>query len=108
MIEPGNFLGGTKLFAGNIVEKTAEDLKQKMPEEVKKAYGEDFFKSRIELMRGYTGSGSSDLSPVIEAYINALLDVFPQVRYQPMQMFFKVRSFVATHLPEFFFEWYYT
>ena len=39
------------------------------------------------------------LSVVLEAFSNALLDVFPQRRYQAMNLYFKVKVFVAEHLP---------
>ena len=55
----------------------------------------------------YNTSIDSSTTTVIESYTNALLDVFPQVRYQPMGLFWKVRTFVYTHLPESIFDWIY-
>jgi hypothetical protein len=108
MIEPGNFLAGTKLFDAKIIDQTAEGMWNKMSDEVKNAYGEELFKSRADLMKSYTIGGVQDLSPVLDGFTNGLLDVFPQVRYQPMTWQFKLRTFVATHLPEVFFDWMYT
>ena len=66
--------------------------------------------------------GITDISPVIDSYTDALLDVFPQVsqtepwlcmcvypslhqaRYQPMDLYFKTRVWVAHHLPEAVYE----
>merc|ERR1712223_1087974 len=108
MLEPGNFLAGTKLFDNEIINRTADDMWQNMASEVKNGYGEDFFNSRKELMKSYNNSGMRDLSPVLEGYSNGLLDVFPQVRYQPANLQFKMRFFAHNHLPESLFEWYYT
>jgi hypothetical protein len=44
---------------------------------------------------------------LFQAYTDGLLDVFPQKRYQPMNLYFKVRVFIATHLPEFFYDYLY-
>ena len=55
-------------------------------------------------MTSYMKNGLADISPVINSYTDALLDVFPQKRYQPMDLYFKVRLFIATHLPEIFYD----
>ncbi len=104
MIEPGNYLAGTSLFEGKIIDATAEAMWNKMSPEVKGAYGREFFDSRSQLMRSYSESGIRNLTPVLESYTNGLLDVFPQVRYQPATWQFKMRFFIATHFPEIFFD----
>ena len=53
MIEPGNYLSGTNLFQGEVIDSTAEKMWETMTNEVKSAYGRDFFNSRVELMRTY-------------------------------------------------------
>ena len=55
-------------------------------------------------MRSYMKGGVTDIGPVIDSYTDALLDAYPQARYQPMDLYFKVRSFVGTHLPEIVYE----
>ena len=93
-------------------------------------------------MKGYMTGGITDISPVINSYTDALLDVFPQVRldvddkkadilsckfvgssrtklkhdirvvdikflqdrYQPMDLYFKTRVWIAHHLPEIVYE----
>ena len=123
MIEPGNYLAGTSLFQGEIINATGNEMWSKMNPEVRSAYGEDFFNGRIELMRKYRlilvvskkllennfilfsrDFGLKNLDPVIEAYTNALLDVYTQVRYQPTELKFRMRFFIYTHLPEIFFD----
>ena len=42
-----------------------------------------------------------------QAYTDGLLDVYPQKRYQPMNFYFKIRVFIATHLPEIFYDYLY-
>ena len=108
LIEPGNYLAGTALFNQKIVNDQAEAMWSEMSDEVKSAYGQDYFKMRTDMMAVYQKNSIKDLTPVLEAYTNALLDVWPAVRYQPMTAFWKIRAFVSTHLPESIFEWYYT
>ena len=101
MLEPMNFIAGTNIFNESFVKSQADKLWSAMSAEVREAYGgEAGFDAAVDTMRGYMNGGSPDTRPVIEAYTNALLDVFPQVRYQPMDLSNKVRNFVATHLPE--------
>ena len=107
MIEPGNFLAATKLFDQKIIGKQADAMWEKMTDEVKSAYGETYFRNKVAKMDTYFSIGFKTVTPVIESYTNALLDVFPQVRYQPMGLFWKVRTFVYTHLPEAIFDWIY-
>ena len=71
---------------------------------VSSAYGKSYFDTKVSVMTGYMKGGISDISPVIDSYTDALLDVFPQKRYQPMDVYFKLRVFIATHLPEIFYD----
>ncbi len=52
-----------------------------MNDEVRAAYGEKHFQMRTKSMIKYLETGYQDVQPVIEAYTNALIDVFPQQRY---------------------------
>ena len=80
------------------IEADSKAMWDNMSEEVTKAYGEDYFKERVEIMKGYMTTGEADQSPVLDAITNGLLDVFPQKRYQAMNMYWKVRTFNATSL----------
>ena len=119
VLEPGNFIAGTNIFNEKFVRSQAELMWGNMGEEIKAAYGKQYFDKKVEVMRSYMNNGISDISPVINSYTDALLDVFPQVRqniacnlsshhlqarYQPMDLYFKVRVLVATHLPEYVYE----
>ena len=73
-----------------------------MSEETKSAYGKSYMDQRLKAMDAYYADSVKSTQPVIEAYTNALLDVFPQKRYCPMDLFYRIRVFVATHLPEIF------
>ena len=106
-IEPGNFIAGTKILTSQKIEADSKAMWDNMSEEVTKAYGEDYFRERVEIMKGYMTTGEADQSPVLDAITNGLLDVFPQKRYQAMNMYWKVRTFIATHLPEIFYDWIY-
>ena len=72
-----------------------------MGEEVKNAYGRQYFDKKVEVMRSYMNNGIPDIMPVIHTYTDALLDLFPQARYQPMDNYFKVRCFIATMIKAF-------
>ena len=121
ILEPGNFIAGTNIFNEKFVKAQAELMWQGMDEEVKTTYTKAYFDKKVEVMRSYMNNGISDISPVINSYTDALLDIFPQVnkktpgfifntiknvkaRYQPMDLYFKLRCFVATHFPEFVYE----
>ena len=106
-IEPGNFIAGTKILTTQKIEADSKAMWDNMSEEVTKAYGEEYFKERVEIMKGYMTTGEADQSPVLDAITNGLLDVFPQKRYQAMNMYWKIRTFIATHLPEIFYDWIY-
>jgi len=100
ILEPGNFIAGTNIFNEKFVLSQAEMMWEGMDEEVKKTYSKQYFDKKVEIMRGYMNGGVTDISPVIDSYTDALLDMFPQARYQPMDLYFKVRCFIATHFPE--------
>ena len=106
-IEPGNFIAGTKILTSKKIEDDAKAMWDNMSDEVTEAYGKDYFKERVEIMKGYMTTGEADQSPVTDAIMNGLLDVFPQKRYQAMNMYWKVRTFIALHLPEIFYDMIY-
>lgn len=80
VLEPGNFIAGTNIFNEKFVRSQAELMWANMGEEIKAAYGKQYFDKKVEVMRSYMNNGISDISPVINSYTDALLDVFPQVR----------------------------
>ncbi|XP_023329800.1 D-beta-hydroxybutyrate dehydrogenase, mitochondrial [Eurytemora carolleeae] len=100
LLEPGNFIAGTNIFNEKFVKSQAEEMWANMNPEVKIAYGREHFDKKVDVMNSYMLNGCTDISPVIDSYTDALLDVFPQVRYQPMDLYFKTRCFIATHFPE--------
>ena len=104
IIEPGNFIAGTKILTDKKIESDSNEMWSNMSDEVKAAYGEDYFNERVKIMKGYMSTGESDQSPVLDAITNGLIDVFPQKRYQAMDMYWVVRTFIATHLPEIFYD----
>merc|ERR1712198_370600 len=107
LLEPGNFIAGTNIFNEKFVISQAEQMWQEMGEEVKQAYGREHFDKKVSVMRSYMNNGCTDIMPVINSYTDALLDVFPQARYQPMDLYFKTRTFIATHFPEKIYEMIY-
>lgn len=107
ILEPGNFIAGTNIFNEDFVMAQAELMWNNMDQEIKDAYGKDYFNQKVEIMRGYMNNGIPDIMPVINTYTDALLDAFPQDRYQPMDNYFKVRCFIATHMPEVVYDYLY-
>merc|ERR1711973_193442 len=104
ILEPGNYIAGTNIFNEKFVQSQADMMWAGMDEEIKQAYGTKYFDEKVDVMRSYMNNGCTDIMPVINSYTDALLDVFPQVRYQPMDLYFKIRCFVATHFPEKIYE----
>ncbi|KAF2355580.1 Short-chain dehydrogenase/reductase SDR [Trinorchestia longiramus] len=104
VIEPGNFVAGTNIFTEESVEKSAQEMWNNMSEEVKQDYGEDVFQERVTLMKSYITGGATDLTPVLQSFSAALLDATPQARYQPMDLYYKTRVFIASHCPEWVYD----
>jgi len=104
ILEPGNFIAGTNIFNEKFVQSQADSMWSSMDDDIKNAYGKEHFDKKVAVMRSYMNNGCTDIMPVINSYTDALLDVFPQVRYQPMDLYFKIRCFVATHFPEKIYE----
>ena len=80
VLEPGNFIAGTNIFNEKFVKSQAELMWSKMDPEVQEVYTKKYFDQKVEVMRSYMNNGITDISPVIDSYTNALLDVYPQVR----------------------------
>ena len=54
---------------------------------------------QVKMMETYCNGGMTDLTPVINAYEDALLARWPFTRYQPMDAFWAIRYFIFTHFP---------
>lgn len=50
-------------------------------------------------MAGYCNVGTTDLTPVTDAYEDALLSERPCIRYNPMSPYWIFRIYLTTHLP---------
>lgn len=107
MLEPGNYIAGTNIFTKQSVKKLSKEIWSKMTDDVKSAYGKPWFDSRIAEMEGYCNAGMSDLTPVVDAYEDALFSRFPLIRYQPMEAYWTIRSFVFTHFPSLLSDYWY-
>ncbi|CAK8691358.1 unnamed protein product [Clavelina lepadiformis] len=99
IIEPGNYIAGTDIFTKESVKEMSKLLWNNMPDNIKEDYGQELFDFRVNQLVGYTNAGMSDLSPVLNAYEDALLSRFPFIRYQPMESYWTIRSFIFTHFP---------
>ena len=72
---------GTNIFNENFVKSQAELMWSKMEKEVQDVYTKNYFDQKVEVMRSYMNNGITDISPVIDSYTDALLDVYPQVSW---------------------------
>nr|CAD7463207.1 unnamed protein product [Timema tahoe] len=108
MIEPGNFVNATGIFTPESIRREADSLWKKIPPQVQKDYTKTYFDGVINNMIFYSTKGTSDKSSVLDAMTQALLHRFPHPRYQPMEAYFKLRTWVNTHLPEWIYEYFYT
>ena len=63
-----------------------------------------YHQKRISATKRHMVDHDQRLSVVLEAFSNALLDVFPQRRYHAMNLYFKVKVFFAEHLPGIIFD----
>lgn len=52
-------------------------------------------------MVSYCNKGMRDLTPVTDAYADALLSRHPYNIYNPMSPYWQIRLFIMTHLPSF-------
>lgn len=80
ILEPGNFIAGTNIFNEKFVKSQADLMWNGMDSEVQNVYTRQYFDKKVEVMRSYMNNGISDISPVIDAYTDSLLDMFPQVK----------------------------
>jgi len=103
-IEPGNYIAGTKILTEEKIQSASDEMWDNMSDRVRSDYGEKYFRERVEIMKSYMGTGCAEQTPVIDSIYNALSDAFPQKRYYPMNLYWKVRAFVAHHLPEIFYD----
>lgn len=62
-------------------EKQYQHLLQNLSPSLLEEYGEDYILETKDLFQNYAKSASEDLSPVINAIVEALLSPQPQVRY---------------------------
>lgn len=105
VIEPGNFIAGTSLYNADMVKAQSKRMWDAMSEEVRNAYGQNYFDGKTETMLSYTTAGVSDISPVINAMSDAVSRMYPRNRYQPMSPLERLKIAVATHLPEYVFDY---
>ncbi|KAK8400502.1 hypothetical protein O3P69_003280 [Scylla paramamosain] len=95
---------GTSIFTEASIREMAAKMWESMDPEVKADYGRERFEARVQLMKSYSNSGDTDVTPVLNAFTEGLVQRWPQVRYNPMNVYFRTRVFIATHLPECIYE----
>ena len=60
VIEPGNFIAGTSLYNADMVKAQSQRMWDGMDENVREAYGQDYFDGKTNLMLSYTTAGVSN------------------------------------------------
>ncbi len=79
VVEPGNHVSSA---SENALQREADAMWAAAGKEVRDAYGEAYYRRRVAAMKALMADGCHDVTMVMEAFENALLDVFPQRRYQ--------------------------
>ncbi|XP_069951240.1 D-beta-hydroxybutyrate dehydrogenase, mitochondrial isoform X1 [Cherax quadricarinatus] len=105
LIEPGNYTAGTNILTARDVHHYEKSMWAEMDQEVKDAYGKDFFDQAIQFHLSCACSGNPDVSEVIYAMTEALTQQFPQSRYQPMDIFLYLMVFISQHFPEWVYDY---
>uniref|UniRef100_A0A8D0HIL6 D-beta-hydroxybutyrate dehydrogenase, mitochondrial n=1 Tax=Sphenodon punctatus TaxID=8508 RepID=A0A8D0HIL6_SPHPU len=99
IVEPGNYIAGTRLYSPERIKTIAEKMWEELPEVVRQDYGRKYFDEQIAKMESYCNSGSADTSPVIESIGHALSAPIPYTRYHPMDYYWWLRMQIMTHMP---------
>ncbi|XP_045607758.1 D-beta-hydroxybutyrate dehydrogenase, mitochondrial isoform X2 [Procambarus clarkii] len=105
IIEPGNFANGTLLFATNeVVEKEVRSMWTSLSDQHREDYKELYCKKVEGFMKNFRRQGAKDISPVINAFTEALTQTHPQDRYCPMELKMYVVAFISNHFPAFVYD----
>lgn len=104
LIEPGNFTAGTNILRKEAVLHYERQMWDAMEEEVREAYGKNYYDQTTELRLEAITSGNPDISEVIYAMTEALTQRLPQGRYQPMDLYLYLVLFLAQHFPEWLYD----
>nr|XP_045608263.1 D-beta-hydroxybutyrate dehydrogenase, mitochondrial-like isoform X1 [Procambarus clarkii] len=100
IVEPGNFAAGTLLFGPDLAgPERVKALLATVSDDVKKDYGEDYHKRLEGFVKNIYKGTAKDISPVINAFTEALTQTYPQDRYCPMSAQTYMAVFVNTHFP---------
>jgi len=102
IIEPGSLVSG--IFTEDLVRKEAADLWNRIPQQVQNVYSKEFYDDVMRDMLKHCTTGTISKTPVVDAYVLALIHSFPHPRYQPMELKMKMMVWINTHLPEWMFE----
>uniref|UniRef100_A0A2D4J5S1 D-beta-hydroxybutyrate dehydrogenase, mitochondrial n=1 Tax=Micrurus lemniscatus lemniscatus TaxID=129467 RepID=A0A2D4J5S1_MICLE len=104
-IEPSNFIAATGILTPEGIEAEAERMWHGASEAVRADYGEADFQEKLSRMKGFAHSGLRDISPVLDALMEALAARCPCSRYTPMEASWWLRLQATTHLPTALADW---
>ena len=99
IVEPGNFMAATNIYTNETIDRVRDDLWANMKDEQKLVH-EDYFNQMVEIVRFSRTLGSADPSPVVDCFLDALLNENPRIRYEPKDFYWWMRTLIIAHLPE--------
>ncbi|XP_065714859.2 retinol dehydrogenase 7-like [Patagioenas fasciata] len=101
VIEPGYFR--TEIISSKILEDSIISSWERLPEEIKAAYGEKYLKEHLALLRNAQGSCSRDVRAVTSCMEHALTSRCPRSRYSAgwdAKLFFIPLSYLPSALAD--------
>ncbi|KAK8398226.1 hypothetical protein O3P69_003858 [Scylla paramamosain] len=104
LIEPGNYVAATNILANDNVRAHGKAMWDGMSQGVREAYTQKYFDATVENLLTYAHIGCRDVSAVVEAMTGALTHASPRARYMPMDAACRLKVFINTHLPEYFYD----
>ncbi|XP_072178602.1 D-beta-hydroxybutyrate dehydrogenase, mitochondrial-like [Diadema setosum] len=99
IVEPGNFMAATNIYTSDNIDRVRDELWEHMKDEQKEVYGK-YFTDMVDIVRFSKTLGSTDCSPVVDCFLDALLNENPRIRYEPKDMYWYLRTLLIAHLPE--------
>ncbi|XP_066954519.1 D-beta-hydroxybutyrate dehydrogenase, mitochondrial-like [Macrobrachium rosenbergii] len=108
IIEPCNYSAATQITTEELVLRQGDTMWSNMDDCVKEDYGREYFDFVVNIAKMHCNSGLSDIRPVLESITEAVTQKYPRARYRPITNYYFVKLFIATHLPEWVFSFFYT
>ncbi|XP_041463340.1 D-beta-hydroxybutyrate dehydrogenase, mitochondrial-like [Lytechinus pictus] len=99
IVEPGNFMAATNIYTNENIDNVRDELWANMKEEQKAVFEKDF-NNMVDIVRFSRTIGSADPSPVVDCFLDAVLNESPRIRYEPKDVYWTIRTVIMAHFPE--------